>query len=352
MNKNEEFKHLVLLIGTNPLPNFVVADYFLKINSKIKTIWLVHSEENRLQGGTNQQARNLEDLLKKRWVNKHSSLTFPLEKISLSDVSDAVVIRREIEKKMLKRIASDSFHLNYTGGTKAMAIHTYLCLQELPSNQQRSFSYLDTNNFRLIGDDEKIIADKLREKISLEFAELIALHGFIRKNTDKDCPVNKQEQERLFNRFIEPGKKEDLKDGRWLEVYIAQKIRDKMSHKFNNSKLLQNWEIRKADWRTYFELDIILLYGYHLVGLSCTIASSKEKAKLKGFEIIQRCKQIGGDEVRAIIVTGLEQGVTELLQEELEYESGGTKKNILALGLADLRKEELYLRKIEDFVFN
>ena len=41
------FKDLVLLIGTNPLPNFVVAEYFLGKNKNIKKIWLVHSEENK-----------------------------------------------------------------------------------------------------------------------------------------------------------------------------------------------------------------------------------------------------------------------------------------------------------------
>lgn len=351
MNAYEEFNHLVLLIGTNPLPNFVVADYFLKNNSKIKNIWLVYSEENYLQGGTNKQAANLEELIRKRWKDKHSSLEFPLEKIPLLDVSDAVKIRQDIQSKMLKRWKpSEGFHLNYTGGTKAMATHTYICLQEL-KNYQRSFSYLDANNFRLIGDDQKIIAEKLRDKVSMEFAELIALHGFIRSNRDKSSTVDKIEQEKLFNSFINK-RKEELKDGWWLETYLAEKIRNKMGLKLKENNILQNWEIRKSDWRKNFELDVILLYGYHLIGLSCTISGKSDNVKLKGFEIIQRCKQIAGDEARTIIVGGLERGHTELLQKELEYESGATTKNILVLGLADLSNESIYLKKIEEFVFN
>lgn len=41
------FEHLILLIGTNPLPNYVVAEYFLKNNPDLKTVWLVYSEANR-----------------------------------------------------------------------------------------------------------------------------------------------------------------------------------------------------------------------------------------------------------------------------------------------------------------
>jgi hypothetical protein len=352
MNNYEKFNHLILLIGTNPLPNFVVADWFLRYNRNIETIWLLHSEANALQGGTDEQAKNLEVLLRQRWEGEHESLRFPLEKVSLSDVSDAATIRAEVERKMLRRWdSSDEFHLNYTGGTKAMSTHVYLCLQELQRRGQRPFSYLDANNFRLVGDEYGIIADDLREKVQIDFAELIALHGFVRKNRDSPSRFDSAELEEMFNKFIAPGKKADLKGGLWLEDYLVQKIRGTLDGKLNSSNgLLQNWEIKKRDWRTDFELDVILLHGYHLTGLSCTISSKKEGAKNKGFEIIQRVRQIGGDEARAILVAGLERPHTSLLQEELEHEFGRNQKNILALGLADLRKEALYLRKIEDFV--
>ena len=45
------FNHLILLIGTNPLPNFVVADYFLRHNPNIETVWLLHSEAKWYQLG-------------------------------------------------------------------------------------------------------------------------------------------------------------------------------------------------------------------------------------------------------------------------------------------------------------
>ncbi|MEW5804464.1 MAG: hypothetical protein AB1847_20415, partial [bacterium] len=71
MDKYQEFNNLILLIGTNPLPNFVVADYFLRINQNIQSIWLTYSEaKNMLQTGTDKQAKNLETLLRKLWEGK------------------------------------------------------------------------------------------------------------------------------------------------------------------------------------------------------------------------------------------------------------------------------------------
>ncbi len=71
---SEKFNHLILLIGTNSLPNFVVADYFLQNNPDIRTISLIHSEQNFLQAGTNTQAENLEKLLQEKWEGKHQPL--------------------------------------------------------------------------------------------------------------------------------------------------------------------------------------------------------------------------------------------------------------------------------------
>jgi len=352
MNSYEKFNHLVLLVGTNPLPNFVVADYFLKNNCNMKTIWLLHSEANELQAGTGEQARNLEALLRKRWEGKHQNLCFPLEKITLSDVSNAATIRAEIERKVLKRWdPSDEFHLNYTGGTKAMAIHVYLRLQELQRSGQRPFSYLDARNFRLVGDDYGIIADELRQKVQIDFEELIDLHGFQRFNKDKEIDLNYAST--TFQKFIDPNRTETISDGHWLEHYIATKLENIFAGKPNcQVDVLHNWRIKAPHHhqQSHFELDGILVYGYHLTGVSCTIGFRKEPCKNKGFEIILRSRQIGGDEARAILITGSNRDQTERLQDELIYETGGTSGNILVLGVDHLRNEALYTHKIEDFV--
>ena len=85
---------------------------------------------------------------------------------------------------------------------------------------------------------------------------------------------------------------------------------------------------------------------------SCTVSYKKESCKAKGFEVILRTRQIGGDEARAILITRSNRNQTQLLQEELVYETGGSHDNILVLGIDDLKNESLYLRKIKKFVFD
>ncbi len=349
------FKHLVLLIGTNPLPNFVVADYFLHSNNKLQTIWLVHSEKNSFQAGTLEQAKNLEKLLHKFWEEDHSILKFPLQKVALSDVSDANTIHKEIEQKMLRKWQEeDSFHLNYTGGTKTMATHVYLCLKESKWSQQYSYSYLDANNFRLVVDDFGVVADDLRKKVKLGFADLIDLHGFERKNEDEE-EVDEITAQNAYQKYISDPKTTSMnaKDGKPFEIYLKNKIKNDFGNDFNSGNgILHNWEIKKPQWKTHFELDIILLNGYHLTGISSTVAHKKDSCKNKGFEVILRTRQIGGDEARAILVTRSNRNQTQLLQQELVYETGRSQGNILVLGIDDLRNEGLYLRKIKEFVFD
>ncbi len=423
MNSNRpDFRHLILLIGTNPLPNFVVADFFLKHNEHLQKIWLVHSEKNDLQSGTATQADNLEKLLKTRWnaEKQHQSLQFPFEKISLSDVSHAKKIRSDIEEKLDTKLGmgNGKVHLNYTGGTKAMSTHVYWLLKE-KLKSDISFSYLDARRFRLLDDDrDEVIAGDLRREVSITFEELIRLHGFERRNKDdnfefsealcgfkkmiesgelncfyavpggynrklfenhrgelignkKDLCQEKIDEfepndhffsiamsmpekyrlfthEKKFNQYI-PNKefKKAVKffDGLWLEYHIAEILKG-----ISGLSIFQNWEIKKPTWpnNLYFELDVILLKSYQMIGISCTSDITKRICKSKGFEIIHRTRQIGGDESKAILITRLVSDDKEKLQQELIHDTGG-EGNILVLGADDLKHDDL-LSEIQTFI--
>lgn len=351
-----EFNHLVLLIDTNPLPNFVVADYFLQNNEQLQFIWLLHSEKNRLQAGTHEQAKNLEALLRKRWKDNHANLSFPLEKISLADVNNATTILREIETKMLNGWQSNSsFHLNYTGGTETMATHVYKRLQDLGKRGQHQFSYLDANNFRLVVDDygierfvddDDIECDDLRKKVQIPFEDLIALHGFQRINSDKeiDCAAAQLAYETFLNverKTMEP------KEGNDFEAYIFSRLNDKLKPR-KNIDVFRNSLIKKPNSATRHDLGVMVLHGYHLTAISCIARSDKDSCKFRGLEIILRSRQIGGNEARTILITRSNRNLTKVLQAELAYEAGGLD-NILVLGIDDLRQEDIYLRKIEKF---
>lgn len=418
----EPFTDLVLLIGTNPLPNFVVAKYFLENNRNLKHIWLIHSEKNQNQAGTDVQANCLEKVLHEQYKSKKEKL-FPLKKRALSNVSNAKLIFDDVNTKFISQLSRENtVHLNYTGGTKAMGIHVYRAIeQENKKSLGKSYSYLDGRNFQIVNDANKIITDNLRDKISIDFKTLIELHGFFRCNNEKsdvdftgtieafknlinegkldqyysekggynrilfenkDKPgelakeVKKLKIEelnaftpndvfasiidsmpegyRLFQnkKFVAPATNNPCKnaikflDGGWFEEYVFTIFKDALNSSYTIDK---NWEIKKEGWNTYFELDVIILKGYQLIGVSCTTSNNKSECKNKGFEIIHRTSQIGGDEAKAILVTSMCSEQKKTLEEELKVETGSTSANILVLGKDDWR-EDIFKEEINIFL--
>ncbi len=408
-------EHLILLMGTNPLPNFVVAEYFITTNASLKDIYLVYSEEKGRQRGTSAEAKHLQKLLSER----HSNLQ--LHAMALSDVSNAAAIRRDIRDRLIDKLPSKcAVHLNYTGGTKAMGIHIYRAIeQESEKIMSKSFSYLDARHFCIVDDEEDVITKDLRQGICIEFKELIGLHGFQKmyeKNSYHDlslslavfCGLIKEgrlheyfqnykrevflrkdkddligatshindelrafkasgaflevvsaihEDYRMFDvkgNFTEPatGNKAETSikflDGGWLEEYVYQSL--EKAFKSKKIRIEKNWNIKKSGWVTDFELDVVMMNGYQLIGISCTTSDQKRICKSKGFEIIHRTQQIGGEEAKAVVITRLEPDKKAALQDELGIDTGG-KTNILVLGMEDLKEDRL-TKEINDFIGN
>ncbi len=77
---------------------------------------------------------------------------------------------------------------------------------------------------------------------------------------------------------------------------------------------------------------------------------TKKRCKSKGFEILHRTRQIGGDEAKAVLVSFLERKQNKILQKELLHETGGNRDNIRVIGLDDLKKDRL-IKESGDFVF-
>ena len=118
-----DFETLVLLIGTNPLPNLAAAEYFIKNNKNLKKIFVVHSEKNKYQEATETQAKNLGEVIEGKF-NEDRILKFSLVRIKLSNVADARQIVRDLHESLDSQLKGMiSIHLNYTGGTKVMGVH-------------------------------------------------------------------------------------------------------------------------------------------------------------------------------------------------------------------------------------
>jgi len=434
------FTDLVLLIGTNPLPNYVVAKYFLRNNEKLERIWLICSEKHFKQSGTENIANNIKDVIKKEI--KFDSF----REVLLKDVGSATAILQNLSINFNERAFDYSnFHLNYTGGTKSMAVHAYKYFETY--GKRCFFSYLDSRDFKLKDDDNLVnITGDLRKELGLSFEKLISLHGYkdykqqenpvftetlqkleefiikgllteylkwknkiIRKiyydekgfiekvnrfishnNLDDDMNIKKLKEEfsketpesvndllktlpekwaimdnngelwiphknvsnKEFCSRLKPTIKGFL-DGKWLEKYVYDVIFHEVSRNqilkefYEQGKIIieENWEISKRQGKKPFELDIIVLYGYQVCVISCTTGRSDSGCKNKGFEVIHRARQIGGEEARSILITCLEDNIhrsVEDFYEDLKDVSGSKTHEFLVLGLKDLRPEILW----------
>ncbi|WP_066635769.1 Card1-like endonuclease domain-containing protein [Desulfolucanica intricata] len=427
------FTDLVLLIGTNTLPNYVVAKYFIMENQGLKKIWVVHSEATPNQVGTKDLAQNIAEVLREEFNKK-----IQIEYISLEDISSAEKIMLNIKNKLIKKLSgkNNSAHLNYTGGTKAMAVHVYRVLErELGS--KCSFSYLDARDFKIKDDYYQAVTTDLRKNIGISLNNLMKLHGY-KKLDEQDNPdwidalnyfsklINKEKlsiylkwvsnclqkyyywdsnfikQSSKFlyhNQLINNNNELDLnriktlkqefknrtphevmellkripkkyslldengemwipdlntnnksysnrlKDsivnflhGKWLEAYIFKFLKDKISSDNYLSEkdipMELNWVITKGTSK--FELDVIVINGYQICGISCTTSKNQSLCKEKGFEVLYRVKQIGGEEAKAILITCLPEEQVLSLDEDLSTITGSRDKKLLIIGISKL----------------
>jgi hypothetical protein len=157
--------HLFLLIGENPLPNYVAARLLL---NKGGMPYLVYSK------GTKDPAERLQTILSNESIGLETAQLVPLNDYE----SDAFHIKKTIRPR-LEAIKVGKIGLNYTGGTKAMAVHAYrvVCSKEYPNTV---FSYLDPRKLEMCIDreDSPCIRIKVKpELLEVKLVELFELHG-------------------------------------------------------------------------------------------------------------------------------------------------------------------------------
>ena len=157
--------HLFLLVGENPLPNYVAARLLLNPGG---TPYLVYTT------GTEKPAKRLQTILSIERIGLKTAQLVPLN----DGEADAYQIQKAIRSK-LETIKDGKVGLNYTGGTKAMAVHAYRAVfsKELP---QTVFSYLDPRRLEMCIDREN--GDRIRIKVKPETLEvklvkLFQIHG-------------------------------------------------------------------------------------------------------------------------------------------------------------------------------
>lgn len=332
MDNLERFKtqNLFLLIGTNPLPNYVAARLLLKPGGHL---YLVHTTDT---------GKIAERLIAKLDLVLGRNTT----KIEVDDEarSDNIFEQVATYAKGLQDVG-----LNYTGGTKTMAVHAYRAVaQNCP---EAVFSYLDARSLRMIIEKkgqlplELPVALTIRPKIET----LLALHGYTLKHDPIQDVIHPEVCQKLAQDGIQWRKwcddnlrsgpdtnslnkkklpavllpcfegvdwqgcrnlgelaaKWEMKvdqlakwlDGKWLEHYTLWALQQ-IASECHIHQVGMNIEPRARN----FEFDVVAMRGYQLFAISCTTGSKKSALKSKLFEAYVRARQMGGDEARVGLV--------------------------------------------------
>lgn len=350
---------LICLIGSNPLPNYIVTKYLLIDKTKRKNdcdkipvpdkVIFLHSED------TKDVAENIIKLDEKFESIIHK---IPLSKNERSKEKISGLLKDELDKE--KKISS--IHLNYTGGTKPMAVHSYdtVCKYAESKNIKLITSDLDPKEYRIqINGDGKYPSNSdLRKFVPLEIEQLLELHGmkFENQNDDKlnskELNINLEKFKKNYIEMIEKNKrKNELKElseklkkgirnkniiekdksefektfdklcenelgerysdmkqlkymvefasGHWLEEYIQDKL-IKVKDKYNLSEAKRSVEASYNKRKC--ELDVVLNRGYEMHLFTCTTSQKIQTVKGKAFEGMYRASQLGGDQAKTIIV--------------------------------------------------
>jgi len=125
-------------------------------------------------------------------------------------------------------------------------------------------------------------------------------------------------------------------DGKWLEHYVYSKLKPSFMHKALKENESFGWSLNaKNQQGKYFELDLYLIKGYQLIGISITTDDKTYICKSKGFEIIHRVRQIGGDESIAILITALDQRNVQGLTDDLTINTGTNEERFKIFGIED-----------------
>jgi hypothetical protein len=165
--------HLFLLVGENPLPNYVAAKLLLQPKG---TLYLVHTSGTQKTPGTEKQAIRLQEILDKELEECH-----PTQLISLEDYeSDAYRIQQKI-REQIKQLGEGRVGLNYTGGTKAMAVHAYrAALHSMQEKGQKAFfSYLDPRRLKMCIDREDGVSEAIpirSQDLTISLETIFELH--------------------------------------------------------------------------------------------------------------------------------------------------------------------------------
>jgi hypothetical protein len=340
---------LIVTVGSSPLP-VVVSIMHLRPS----IVHLVHTPD------VVQVVRRICEHLKRKLPDCCPKL------IEVQEHRSAVGIRKRLEAEEKLRGHWAECGLNYTGGTKLMAVHTHAFWSK-NGGQAMNASYLGGNG-RLYFDDPAIDPvremdlphlsldelcslhfgkkphqqddgheDPMRCELAGRIRDFVYRHGHeeyrnLRKPIDhggtvdleplfqdmdvKGLNVNAVDLESFGEWFVgkdykhmEPKEKRKAQDdsrqwliGGWLEVWFADQLARATTH--DDQALFDevHQDVEVGKDPDKFQMDVVAVRGYRVFLFSCTVDHTTQLVKSKFFEAANRTDRIGGEHARAAMV--------------------------------------------------
>ena len=249
--------HLFLLIGENPLPNYVAAKTLLKEDGRAYLVFTEHTENS---------AKRLKEEL---GISEQELVRLDNNESNGYEIKDR--IREKIKEIQSNYPDKKQFGLNYTGGTKAMAVHAYQALlhpdkkkPDIKLNPPPSFSYLDSSRLKMLIDQEEghpIPYDIPKASLDLSLEKLFRLHSLSlchKKDQTQDEPPYKTDVllpklvENIFTYY------EDWKI--WIRTVLCLKAKERIEiERFKNENNELEIICREGNWKKPQELRLIEL---------------------------------------------------------------------------------------------
>lgn len=348
--------YLFLLVGSNPLPNYVATLLLAKDNG---TIYLLHSAGSH---GTGEVAKRLDAAIKKKR---------PQVQITPHEIneSNGTLIFQKVSDLARALPPNASVGLHYTGGTKAMAVHTYRAIIE-KTFPNMVFSYLDARTLSMVVETSTETKQlPVTNTVTISMGEMLSLHGYkaeakpplyfypqlyqalarVHNNAEafkqwrqwmKDTECRSLPDTATFSLLREVRQAfDDLCGKPATPELVAQKLGCKNGKLTSCSKWFKGewledyvlWALSqvvtevgihdyciglKPQKGREFDIDVAAVKGYQLFAISCIASNDKERCKEHLLEIYVRACQIGGDEARIGLVSFYRDPVA--LKQEIE----------------------------------
>jgi hypothetical protein len=389
--RNHDSSLLILLVGSNPLPNYLSACAL-----RPRKIALVYTKETS----------DAKDRLKQELIQALGDATSFMEPDPfVEDATCATAVRRTLDGLIrltgvdIAGAPGSSLLLNYTGGTKVMAAHARMAFMEQGGGPEHA-SYLDEGGEgrqpRLRFDDGRSKDLSEYSSVPLELKTILALHGITYKPRSSRDPAptladaleilcnvlsNVSLVEELYSeheRLKEPHNPKklvsepfradhyslqlsvsqiptdgllqllangeerkswfkqwyDFIGGEWLEEWLGQQIQEVSLEP--KPEVVVGVNAFRGEKQANLEVDVAVVRGHRSYFISCTTDTTKSLCKSKLFEVAIRSRHLGGDLARAALVCLADDKMVAALQTDID-DVWGASNTMRVFGFSDIR---------------